>query len=222
MKIIIGDSHPVVINGLSEFITKYTNYSIVGKFTNSYEVIKGYQDLKPDILILDLSLPPNDGYETAKNVLILDKYAKILFFSTNKSKVEIYNCYKLGGKGYLSMNENLNTLIDAINLIFKGKLFFDKSFNKYDYNSFHEKTILSMNNRIIVSSREQELLFYISRGFKNKKIANILNISTKTVENHRRNIRFKINLKGSAELVKYAVEFINQNEIKIEEKPLLK
>lgn len=212
MKILIGDDHPVVVNGLLEFLEKIPFCKVVGTANNGRAVCEQYKLLNPDVTIMDISMREMNGIDAARKIIEFDKSAKVVFYSINLNRSEIYSCYKLGGKGYVSKEEPLENLLDAIQWISNDKIYFGDFFSEENYTRYEEKCDQINNGKRNLSFREKDILFYVAQGFSNTDIAEVLNISVKTIEDHRRNIRKKKNLVGAAEFIKFAIEFAN-NEI---------
>jgi len=156
MKILIVDDHPVVLNGLASYLNYNKQYDIIGRLTNGIDAVKFFEKNNPDITILDLSMPDIDGLETAKRILCNNKDARILFCSVSMCRQKIYNCYKIGGLGFISKNKPMIKIVEAINCIKEGKLYFSDIFTKKHFVEYDNNSKLFKNKKKKLSVRETQ------------------------------------------------------------------
>ncbi|MFA8343212.1 MAG: response regulator [Rhodothermaceae bacterium] len=207
INILIGDDHPAVINGMENYFNNKSDINIAAKCKNGKETIEKYCKLKPDIVILDIYMPVVDGYEAAKEILKVDENAKILFYSVSLKRAEIYQTYKLGGKGFISKERELTVFDNAINIVYKNQLYFDNCFTEEQYKEYDEALMSVRKGRENLTNREKDILPLTARGLTNTQIAQKLDLSVKTIEFHKKNIRRKLGQIDSAEFIKFALEF---------------
>lgn len=205
INIIIGDDHPIILKGLSLYLNEKPNLNVLAVCKTHFEILKQCSNLKPDILILDISMPVYNGIETAKKVLEKNPSIHILFYSITKNKSEIYNCYSVGGKGFISKDRELEEVETAIHKVYHNQLYFDSPFTTKDYESFREFSKYKINSEEL-SFRHKEILSSIARGMSNKEMSEQLSLSIRSVENNRRQIRIKLGIKTNTELIKFALE----------------
>jgi len=207
MRILIADDHPAILAGMCKYLTDNCSAEIVAAVSNGEELFNYYIENKPDLAIVDLSMPIIDGLDAVKRILEIDKKAKILFYSVSVSKNEIYNCYKIGGVGFIPKDSPMGNFIKAINCVKNGNIFYSDVFTEEHFFEYEERSRVFKNRRKELSTREKDILFCVARGYSNKEISDTIHISIKTIENHRRNIRQKLNLVGSAEFIKFALNY---------------
>lgn len=209
--ILIGDDHPAILKGLTNYFKTRVNLDVVDTGINGQEILDKYQKHKPDVVILDISMPVLNGYETAKKILTTEEKANILFYSVNLSRSEIYSGYQLGGKGFISKGSELDVFEEAINEIIQGKLYFDDVFTEKHLEEYNESISFFGEKTRQLTLREKDVLAFAALGMKNQEISQKLFISVKTIEFHRNNIRKKLGLIGSAEFLKFAIEFSKES-----------
>ncbi|PKB17162.1 response regulator transcription factor [Flavobacterium sp. 5] len=206
IKIIIADDHTMFLQGIVSLLENEENITILGKAENGNAVFKIMENAIPDIILLDISMPEMDGIEVTK--IIKQKYPsiKILIVSTHSNIQIIAKLIRMGADGYLLKNAEKQELLHAIHTIKKGETYFCKEvLDKNDDNNSKIK-----NNTFFItelSSREKEILILIAQEFTGSEIAEKTFISLNTVNTHRRNLISKLNVKNTAGLVKYAIEY---------------
>ena len=214
MKLVLGDDHPVVISGLCNFFESDSRYNVVSTASNGREAVEMYKLHHPDFIILDISMEEMNGLDAGKKIIEYDKSALILYYSINLNRSEIYSCYKLGARGFVSKESSMEKLCEALDIISQGKLFFDDQFTEADYNKYIESYQQSNKGDRNLSFREKDILHLVAKGFSNIEISEKLCISVKTIEDHRRNIRKKKNIVGNTDFMKFAIEFAKNDSEK--------
>lgn len=206
IKIIIADDHTMFLQGIVSLLESEENITILGKAENGNEVLKIMENCIPDIILLDISMPEMDGIEVSK--IVKQKYplVKILIVSTHSNTQMIAKLIRIGIDGYLLKNAEKKELLHAIQTIQNGAVYFCKeAAEKNDDNNSKIKSETSQITEL--SSREKEILVLIAQEFTGNEIAEKTNISLNTVNTHRRNLLSKLNVKNTAGLVKYAIEY---------------
>jgi DNA-binding NarL/FixJ family response regulator len=206
IKIIIADDHTMFLQGIVSLLENEENITILGKAENGKAVFKIMENSIPDIILLDISMPEMDGIEVTK--IIKQKYPaiKILIVSTHSNTQMIAKLIRMGTDGYLLKNAEKQELLHAIQAIQNGETYFCKEVE--EKNEDNNTKIKSETLQITeLSSREKEILVLISQEFTGNEIAEKTNISLNTVNTHRRNLLSKLNVKNTAGLVKYAIEY---------------
>lgn len=206
IKIIIADDHTMFLQGIVSLLENEENITILGKAENGKAVFKIIENAIPDIILLDISMPEMDGIEVTK--IIKQKYPsiKILIISTHSNIQMIAKLIRMGADGYLLKNAEKQELLHAINTIQKGKTYYCKEVEEKneDNNSKIKSETLQITE---LSNREKEILVLIAQEFTGNEIAEKTFISLNTVNTHRRNLISKLNVKNTAGLVKYAIEY---------------
>lgn len=207
-KIVIADDHQLVREGLRKLLMSMdSNIEVVGEAGDGLEAKEMANKLKPDILILDISMPKMRGIEAIKEIKRTSPETSILILSMHNKEEYIKQTLKNGASGYLLKESAAEELYSAVKFISEGKVYLSPSISKSvvsDWLTEAERTQHELSNNKL-TDREQEVLKLLAEGYTNKQIANLLHISNKTVETHRYRIMEKLELKNIAELVRYAL-----------------
>ncbi len=209
-KILIVDDHEVVRDGLKNILNSMDNISIAGEAGNGEDAVKMYSSLKPDLVIMDISMPGMNGIEATRVIKEKDPDARILILTMHDNQEYLNQIIRSGAKGFILKNTDKEELLEAVKTVAGGENFFSKDISKLIIDNYirsakeTEKT--DAYKEVPLTKREIEILKLIASGYSNQEIANILYISYNTVDTHRKNIMHKIAIKNTAGLVRYAIE----------------
>jgi DNA-binding NarL/FixJ family response regulator len=209
-KILIVDDHEVVRDGLKNILTSLDNITIAGEAGNGEDAVKMYSSLKPDLVIMDISMPGMNGIEATRVIKEKDPDARILILTMHDNQEYLNQIIRSGAKGFILKNTDKEELLDAVRTVAGGDNFFSKDISKLIIDNYirtakeTEKT--DAYKEVPLTKREIEILKLIASGYSNQEIANILYISYNTVDTHRKNIMHKLAIKNTAGLVRYAIE----------------
>ncbi|MFT5899472.1 MAG: two-component system nitrate/nitrite response regulator NarL [Glaciecola sp.] len=197
--VLLVDDHPMVQDGLTACLSYYDDIEIVDACTNGKDALDKALSLRPDVILMDVSMPTMNGIDATE--IITDKIpgTKILIFSMHESSEFVTSSIQAGAAGYISKDTTSEEVYFAIKAIAEGKTHFSSSVAR----ALIDNPIRPENEKL--TTREQVILTWIAKGLSSKEVARKLNISYRTVEAHRRNIRTKLNIESFAELVRYAV-----------------
>jgi len=208
-KLIIVDDHPVVRQGLKLIIEDERDLSVCGETGNANEAIRMIGDLKPDLVLVDLQLESNaSGLDLVKSVQ--QRYPSIpaLVVSMHDDFLYAERAISAGAKGYIMKNEAEDHIISAIRDVLAGKLYLRNEISLNIVSKVLHRSSEPLEPSIDrLTDREFEVLLLLGNGLGTQKIAKKLNLSINTVETHRRNIKQKLKLKDSDELVQYAIRW---------------
>lgn len=207
--IIIIDDHPLLREGLKAVIGRDKRYEVIGETGLGREGLKLIKRLKPDIVLIDISLPDMNGIDLLYQIRKKFPETKIMIVSMHSKIDYITESFKAGALGYLVKESAATSLIKGLDSVSQGEYFLDSSISKEVVKRLIEAPSIRKINDSGYNSltpREQQILRLLAEGYSNSEIAKILSISRKTVENHRANIMNKLNLHSLMDLVKYAVK----------------
>lgn len=211
MRIVIADDHAVVRTGFSMILNYQDDMEVVGTAANGLEAYQKVMEYKPDVLIMDLSMPPGEsGLIATSKIAESFPETKILILTMYDDEEYLFHVLKNGAKGYILKNAPDEQLILAIRTVYQGETYVDMKLttslvNEFISNSSKDETATSDPFKIL-SKREIEILPLIAKGYGNKEIAEKLFVSVKTVEAHKTHIMQKLDLKSKPELVEYAMK----------------
>jgi len=209
-KILIVDDHEVVRDGLRNILLSLDNISIAGEAGNGEDAIKLYNSVKPDLVIMDISMPGMNGIEATRIIKEKDPDAKILILTMHDNQEYLNQIIRSGAKGFILKNTDKEELLEAVKTVASGENFFSKDISKLIIDNYirsaKEQDKSDGYKEVPLTKREIEILKLIASGYSNQEIANILYISYNTVDTHRKNIMHKLTIKNTAGLVRYAIE----------------
>lgn len=212
VKIVIADDHAVVRTGFSMILNYQEDMEVVATAADGVEAYQKVLEYKPDVLILDLSMPPGEsGLVATSKISESFPETKILILTMYDDEEYLFHVLKSGAKGYILKNAPDEQLILAVRTVYKGETYVDMKMttslvNEFINQSHQEEVSYSSDLFKILSKRELEILPLIAKGYGNKDIAEKLFVSVKTVEAHKTHIMNKLNLKSKPELVEYALK----------------
>jgi len=209
IKIILTEDHQILRDGVKALIAS-ENIEIIGEASNGTELWKLLEDVNPDIILMDISLPDVSGIELTRMLTSKLPGIKVLILSMYTDESFINQAIKAGAKGYLHKNTTREEMLIAIDNVMSGNDFYSDNISKIILKSYIERAKSTLEENLnpseILSKREIEILKLFAEGFINKEIADRLFISIRTVESHKNHIIQKLNLKTQVELVKYAIK----------------
>ncbi len=202
IRLVIADDHLVAREGIVYLLSGQPGIEVVGEANNGREAIRMIDELSPDILICDISMPDFNGIELLKKLGEKEVDVKILILSMHKDSEYIMKSFEYGALGYLPKNADENELIKAIETIHQGERYLTQEVS----NVLAQSMLASKSSaKYNLTSREKEIINNLVKGLSNKQIAAELFISIRTVDTHRTNIMKKLKVKNVASLVKLAL-----------------
>ena len=208
IEIIIADDHPVFRYGLKQIIDSEKSFKIVAEAENGNTALELIEKLNPDLAILDIRMPGKTGLQVLDEIIERNLPTKVILLTMFKNANYFYSSISKGAKGYILKNDAMIDIVNAINLVYKGKQFVSKGISNIIYSDKRDsdefKMIVAEINSLTHS--EREVLKLISGWKTNKEIAEVLNISPRTAGNHRTNISIKLGINGSNGLIKFAID----------------
>jgi len=206
-RIILADDHAVLRDGIRQIVNGSRGLEVVGEAADGLELLKLVNREHPDMVILDISMPGLRGIEAAIELKKAHPGIEILFLSMHKKLEYLHRAIQTGARGYLLKEDTGSELIRAIDAIRRGETFLSPIILKEMPSDLIG--VLSPDSGYgedPLTERERQVLTLIASSKTNKEIAEALFISIHTVHNHRKNIRKKLNLRKTADLVKYAIQ----------------
>ncbi len=209
LRILIADDHDLLRRGVKAMIQSHAGWEVCGEAHTGREAVSKTEELKPDVLILDISMPDLNGVEAARRIRKASPNVEVLVLSMHYSDQLIRDIVEAGVRGYIVKSDSDRDLIIAVETLANHKPFFTpratevllSSFNAGRSNGEDQESV-----RERLTSREREIVQLLAEGKSSKEVAASLCISVKTAETHRANIMRKLQLHTVSELVRYAVK----------------
>jgi two-component system response regulator NreC len=205
-KILIADDHAIVRAGLRALINVEPGLELVGEAAGGYEAIELVRQTRPDVLVLDLSMPDMDGIAVTRAIKPEMPALHILILTLHEDEALLKEAIKAGAGGYILKRAAESELISAIQTILRGSLYVDPSMVQMLLGGPSANPLSKPVPVEPLTPREKEILKLIVEGYTNRQIGEELTISVRTVEGHRANISDKLGLHSRVELVRYAHE----------------
>lgn len=199
VKVVIVDDHPMVAEGIQSILEAYDDIEILCALKNGREIVEQVQRLTPDVILMDLNMPDIGGLTATEMVLERCPDTRILILSMHDSPEYISSALSHGARGYVLKDVPPEKIKTAIDTVMRGER----------YLCTGAKGSLAPPNgdqREQLTGREQTVLLQLAQGKSNKEVALILDISVRTVETHRKNIKRKLGISSTAGLTRYALE----------------
>jgi DNA-binding NarL/FixJ family response regulator len=201
IRILLADDHNVVRRGLRGTLEEYDGWNVCGEASNGREAVKLALELKPDIVVLDLTMPELNGIEATRQIKKSLPHTEILIFTMHETEEMILRAFEAGASGFLLKSDDELELVEAIKVISQHKRFFTTVASEALLDN-----LLSPSTRdSVLTDREREVVQLLAEGKANKEVAAALGISVKTVETHRATIMRKLEIDSIADLVRYAI-----------------
>ena len=210
IRVLLADDHPLVRSGLIRLLEPHKDITVVGEAEDGEEAIQKAKQLKPDVVVIDLSMPKVSGVEAAKVLQKECPGARVLVLTMHENEEYVYQIFKSGAGGYILKNAGREEIAKAIRAVAKGERFFSPRVSEIMVEGYlrkaedREKKPAPVD--VPLTTREKEVLSLIAEGLNNQQIADKLFISPRTVDTHRTNIMQKLDIHDAVNLVRYAIE----------------
>ena len=204
LRILIVDDHALVRRGAKEVLNSQASWKVVGEAADGLEAVKKAAALKPDIVIIDVSLPHIDGIEATCRILRFAPDIKVLVLTMDESDQMVRCALDAGARGYVLKSDLTSCLPKAVKAIAEGKRFLTPKVSEMVIEAFLKCEKTNQLNPPL-GPREIEIIRLLGEGRTNKEIAALLQIAVRTVETHRANIMRKLNLHSVVDLVHYGL-----------------
>ncbi|AIW14280.1 response regulator transcription factor [Vibrio tubiashii] len=203
IKVVIVDDHQVVLDGFIARLQTEPEIEVIGSASNGLEAIDVVKSLQPDVVLMDVSMPMMNGIDATRVIKESMPDVKVLMLTMHDNREYIMKVMQVGAVGYMLKEICARRMVQAIKTVYQGSTYFCESVTQ---TLFSQEVVPVAQKPNPLSRREEAILKLVAEGNSSKKIASLLNISYRTVETHRQNIKHKLDLHSTAELAKYAVE----------------
>jgi two-component system response regulator NreC len=207
IRILLADDHTILRAGLKMMLNAQPDMEVVGEAQDGRQAIEEVQKLRPDIVLMDITMPDLNGIEAARQIKRLIPDVKILMLTMHEHDEYVFQALQAGASGYMLKEAADTELITALHVITSGQFYLSPTAQSVVVGDYLQKvrTGEERDSYSSLTEREREILKLVAEGFTNNQIAERLIISPKTVDTHRTHIMDKLNMHSRAELIKYAM-----------------
>ncbi len=210
IRIVLVDDHKIVRDGLKSMLAKQLDIEVVGEADDGREATTLVEDLKPDVVIMDIGMKGLNGIDATRRIIESTPDTRVIALSMHSDRRYVSEMLAAGASGYLLKDSAFGDLAEAIRVVAEGRTFLSRDVADVVYEDYIRRVAGQDGDEAggrgrLLSPREREVLQLIAEGLSTKEIARELHLSVKTVESHRRQIMEKLKIFNIAGLIKYAV-----------------
>lgn len=208
VRILLADDHDVVRRGLRVLLQEHAGWEICGEATTGREAVDLAREMQPDVAIIDLMMPDLNGLGVTSQIRKASERTQVLIFTMHYNETLIHDVLEAGARGYLLKTDAEQHVVTAVESLLLGQPYFSAQVSETVLEGFLRSGRHAAADSAVVprlTPREREIIQLLAEGHRNKKIAQMLGISIKTVETHRTALMRKIGVKSIVDLVRYAV-----------------
>jgi DNA-binding NarL/FixJ family response regulator len=202
IRILLADDHSLVRHGFRMILSAQPDMEVAGEAGNGREAVELAQKLKPDVVVMDVTMPELNGIEATRRLIELSPRTRVLALSMHKDAVYVREILRAGARGYLLKDSADADLLAAVRAVAKGEGYLSPGVSDAVLSDYRRHVTDPLD---LLTTREREVLQLIAEGKTNKEIATSLTLSVYTVEAHRGRVMEKLNLHSTGELVRFAV-----------------
>jgi DNA-binding NarL/FixJ family response regulator len=205
-RIVIADDHRLIREGIKKLLELSEEFIIVGEASNGNEAIELFRALKPDLMILDINMPVLSGLDALKKIREEKNDMKVILLTIDDDRGSLTSALELGADGYILKDSDPSKMNSILLNILEGETYIDKRLVKFLVDIYKHKNEDKKSKFCDLTSREKEVLYYLSSGYTNSEISKEIFISEKTVKNYVTSIYSKINVNNRVKAALFAIE----------------
>ncbi len=204
IRVLIADDHTILRSGVRLLLEAESDIEVVGEALNGRQAVTLADELKPDVILMDIAMPEMDGLEATRQIKARTPAANILVLTMHRSDEYFFEMLKAGASGYILKAADTDELIHAVRATARGEVFLYPNMAKKLLAGYLQFVDAGSDQDAGLSAREKETLQLLTEGYSNKEIAEKLVVSVSTVHTHRSNLMRKLGLSTNRELMQYA------------------
>ncbi len=206
IKILLADDHKIIRDGLRSLLEKESDLEVVAEAGNGAMTVKLARQLKPDVVIMDITMPDLNGIEATRQIMTELPDVKVIALSMHSDRRFVVGMLRAGASGYLLKDSAFNELIHTVHTVMKNRTYLSPAITNIVVEDYLQQlSTTDSTYSSVLTAREREVLQLLAEGKTTKQIADRLCLSVKTIETHRRQIMDKLGIHSIAELTKYAI-----------------
>jgi DNA-binding NarL/FixJ family response regulator len=204
IKVLLADDHKIVLDGLKSLLAP--EFDLAGTVEDGRSLVAAVQQLRPDVIVVDISMPLLNGIEAVRQIKKLDPQVKVVFLTMHPDVTYAVRAFEAGASGYVLKHSASAELLTAIHEAIKGRTYVTPMIAGELVQAYQGKGHHRLEETPPLTQRQREILQLLAEGNSAKEVANVLSISPRTVEFHKYNLMSKLNLKTVSALVQYAIK----------------
>jgi len=217
IRVLLCDDHTLFRTGIVSILKDEPGIYVVGEAVDGYDLIKKYEQLRPDVVIVDISMPGLSGTDAIKQLKLRFPAIRALFLTMLTGDQYIYFAIKVGGLGLLNKTVEKGELVFAINEVYHERKYFGPLYNEEKINDILKKyenlpVRMDMNIKSELTEMEDKILLLISEGMTSTEIADIMHLSKKTIDSHRIKLMKKFDLPNPSALIRFALKYTESKQ----------
>ncbi|MBW2270229.1 MAG: response regulator transcription factor [Deltaproteobacteria bacterium] len=207
VRILLADDHQMIRESLSSLINAETNLVVVGEADNGRTALEQIETLRPDLVLLDISMPEMGGIQVMEQLRGREDAPRVIVLTAYADATYLRQLLDAGAAGYVLKRSPIGVLVEAIRSVMAGDTYLDpRVAGKVVSGFLAQKKLRGLREGDVLSERENQVLLRVAQGYSNREIAGQLGISVKTVESHKANSVAKLGIRSRAEIVRYALD----------------
>jgi DNA-binding NarL/FixJ family response regulator len=203
-RLLLADDHKIILDGLRSLLE--SEFEIAGTAGDGRALVAATEQLRPDVIVVDISMPLLNGIEAVRQIKKLDKQVKVIFLTMHPDVTYAIRAFEAGASGYVLKHSASSELLTAIHEAIKGRTYVTPMIAGELLQAYQGETYGQAEEMEQLTQRQREILQLLVEGNSAKEIANLLNISPRTVEFHKYNMMSKLNLKSLSALIQYGIK----------------
>jgi DNA-binding NarL/FixJ family response regulator len=203
-RLLLADDHKIILDGLRSLLE--SEFEIAGTAGDGRALVAATEQLRPDVIVVDISMPLLNGIEAVRQIKKLDKQVKVIFLTMHPDVTYAIRAFEAGASGYVLKHSASSELLTAIHEAIKGRTYVTPMIAGELLQAYQGETYGQAEEMQQLTQRQREILQLLVEGNSAKEIANLLNISPRTVEFHKYNMMSKLNLKSLSALIQYGIK----------------
>ena len=204
IRILVGDDHPFILDGVRRLLEGH--YNVVGSANDGKALVEAAARLAPNVVVLDVSMPILNGIDAARQIKKTLPATLFVFLSMHSNAIYMRKAFEAGASAYVLKSGAAEELLNAIGAVIRGRSYVSPSFGRDVTESLQDRSAEAKRSVIELTNRQRQILQLIAEGKQNKEIAEILDVSVKTVEFHRSSLMTKLGAHTVAELTRFAIQ----------------
>jgi len=205
IRVLLAEDHTIVRKGLRSLLDDEAEIEVVGEAEDGQQAIQKTEQLSPDVVVMDITMPVLNGLEATRQIKKLWPGVKVVVLTVHSTEEHIFQILRAGASGYVVKQGAVHELLQAIRAAYRGDTFLSPIISRQAVDEYGQRATAMEDKYDKLTSREREVLQMIAEGHTNREIAGRLHITVKTVEAHRSRLMDKLGLRSIAELTRYAL-----------------